>query len=1701
LDVDHDGLGVNDSLWNLYHCADAVLVGIPSGYTTTPGDLYPFDMLRHTDNAANQVYGCTMAAACNYDATATIENGTCLFPLSCQTCNYTTGTIALDPTTGKAPCSCDQDDPTVPLYEDALNHCGGNCVQDGDGDGICDDPNKDPCLGNALNIVDHCGACQTDSTFGSWVKHVVSGELKTLGADSTTIGGSPTGFCNCQQTMKLNACMECVPIADVGLPCGDFANATDTIPNAAYYLAVLSVADSIGNGILDSEDIEGCTDNTACNYNANATWGLTSLWCDTLDVCGVCGGGAAYNNGNPDDGLVDGRCDCNTFPAYAKDCDGQCLNDILPNDAYWTSLGLTDSLGTTPSGNNVCDELEVYGCTDATACNFDENATIYANCIYRDALEICGGGCAEDADGDGKCDTEDDCVGTYDECGVCDGPGILEGFCNCFGDTLDALLVCGGNCPEDEDGDLVCDYYIQDGDTIINDRDICLGVPDSIGVCNGNCMADIDVDGLCDTEDDCLTGSGLRDDCDQCDGSDYFTLADGSPCIKGTSSDCLNRSNPLVTPTCNCAGDTLDAINVCGGACLTDLDGDGICDDGGGDDCTGTIDECGVCDGGGIPAGHCNCFGDTLDALGVCGGPCLVDADGDMICDLDIYNNVLDNCIGVGLVEDECGVCGGTGPLPGCGCDPIINGECDCNGNVLDACGVCGGPGPLPGKDCDGNCLDDADGDGICDAYDPLVWKVENPLETQVSSGELSVSISEYSVDDAFQTLIDLHEAMAINLDDGSLSGTSNRITIQDSVQNNGELSVEGDAEFRKQVRGDGAMLVEGDVAIGGNFQVAGVTFNNGGLNSTNVQNSGNFTVRGSTNVGGNVNVAKTTTIRNLSEVVGDFKVHNGLYSGSFDNTGSRVNFSVSGTTGKVRMDGDVNVQSEIEVGQIGLLASTLNVNRQSRTRVARMSGSLEANSSVDIGGNFLVNDSMFTVFGGTGLTRIQGNLLVDGNVIIRGNSLLKSSLRVTGTTFADGGMYTTNVNMTGDMIVDNDIFVYTNTRVAGQTRLLRDLQVGSNFYVYDKETAGKKAKFTIVPNVIVKTDGEIRGRQAQTDSMTVDYKLTVSSGGLTVDGASTVNAGIITGQSLFTSADTMMLAGATTTLQDSLVVLENFVGDGPVNFGKVSASNYMDVNGLRVTGGLPSSPASTNFNATDDRVGALRVSSNSTSSEGVASIHNANAAGHGIKVKIDAQVPNNDNEYVRFVTSNDVVIGRIEGETPGEHTNNLGWVADKKAIDAEVYSSEATEVFAHASYIAAEVDRAMAIAGQVAALASVTFCAGFGWCVTLPIPSLIISAATNLVLTEFVKEEAKTDWNNAKKSLARSREIQRIFNSNSNGTTTKVAAGGQMVGVAYASGSGDYAEYLPKLNPQQEMLAGQIVGIHQGKISFNTANADNLFVISTQPIVLGNQPERDLDQYEKAAFLGQVPVWVKGPVHKGDFILPSGNFDGVGIAKVKHEATAQDIAHLVGVAWEANLGDTLCQVLAAVGISDGVASVSEDLDNRLTDLERDVDELNTVLKSQMRGEKMSLYEAQMQGLIPPLIRPTSEIQYLEEAELGDKEMFNYVTSDDIIIHEITDEAMEYAFDLAVKEFGRITNGRSNVLKQIDRNPELKKTMMAEIKNDINEYNDKFIEDLDRYNGLNVLQPVTTELKERNPMEYRDAKRAKNQNESTPKRN
>ena len=41
----------------------------------------------------------------------------------------------------------------------------------------------------------------------------------------------------------------------------------------------------------------------------------------------------------------------------------------------------------------------------------------------------------------GDCDTcaTENCDGVIDECGVCNGPGIPEGYCDCIGHVADCL--------------------------------------------------------------------------------------------------------------------------------------------------------------------------------------------------------------------------------------------------------------------------------------------------------------------------------------------------------------------------------------------------------------------------------------------------------------------------------------------------------------------------------------------------------------------------------------------------------------------------------------------------------------------------------------------------------------------------------------------------------------------------------------------------------------------------------------------------------------------------------------------------------------------------------------------------------------------------------------------------------------------------------------------------------------------------------------------------------------------------------------------------------------------------------------------------------------------------------------------------------------------------------------------------------------
>ena len=158
-------------------------------------------------------------------------------------------------------------------------------------------------------------------------------------------------------------------------------------------------------------------------------------------------------------------------------------------------------------------------------------------------------------------------------------------------------------------------------------------------------------------------------------------------------------------------------------------------------------------------------------------------------------------------------------------------------------------------------------------------------------------------------------------------------------------------------------------------------------------------------------------------------------------------------------------------------------------------------------------------------------------------------------------------------------------------------------------------------------------------------------------------------------------------------------------------------------------------------------------------------------------------------------------------------------------------------------------------------------------------------------------------------------------------------VGVAYVSGAGDYAEWLERGKTEKYMVFGQIVGVTGGKLSLCTDGADHYMAISKNPIVLGNMQAADREKdYEKVAFMGQVPIRVVGKVAIGDYIIPSGNNDGMGIAVHPVEMKLGDYARIVGVAWQAAKDGPLNIVNVAVGIN------TNDLTNKMVAMSQKVD-------------------------------------------------------------------------------------------------------------------------------------------------------------------
>ena len=566
----------------------------------------------------------------------------------------------------------------ITVYVQSETTAEGDAVADANGNGVYDDNEVDGCQLSA--------ACNYD-------------------CNATTNSGCE--YTSCSGCTVSDACNY---------------NSEATIPDSEscqYPLDIYGVSyvdcdgncttDSDSDGVCDEAEVVGCQDETACNFNANATDAgsceFATTYYDCNDVClndadadGVCdelevngctaGSACNYDEDATED---DGSCDyatcagCTVVSACNYDA-GKSISD-LASCVYATGCdscsGETDGTGTVVDGDSdndgVCNDEEIDGCTDATACNYDSNATDDdGSCSILDALGVCGGSCSTDADGDGICDDVDNCTNTS----ACNYNASANEACD--------LSSCAG-CTVTS----ACNY----------DSGATISSPTCVYADTGNCES-------CSGEQD---GSGTIVDGD----SDNDGVCDADEVPGCTSTSACNYSSAATDDDGSCA--SLDALGVCGGSCSTDADNDGICDDV--DNCTNTS-ACNYNDSANEACESTSCAGCTVDSA------CNYDSSATISLDVCTYATGCDTCSGA---QDGSGT--------------IVDGDTDndgvCNANEVQGCtdNTQCNFNPLATDD-DGTCLADIQGCTIgsdCN-YNPAACTHVHSMCSPASGGSTACS-------------------------------------------------------------------------------------------------------------------------------------------------------------------------------------------------------------------------------------------------------------------------------------------------------------------------------------------------------------------------------------------------------------------------------------------------------------------------------------------------------------------------------------------------------------------------------------------------------------------------------------------------------------------------------------------------------------------------------------------------------------------------------------------------------------------------------------------------------------------------------------------------------------------------------------------------------------------------------------------------
>ena len=524
----NDGPYVNETSWSITDASGTILAQGGPGDSGFVGDCglgctnpsacnYDADASADDGSCDFECIGCTDPDACNYDATATQDDGSCLTNDDCGVC----GGDGSSCTGCTNPEACNYDaaaifDDGSCLTSDDCGVCGGdNSTCTG-----CTDPeacNYDP---NAIFEDGSCvlgGEGLTISILTDNYPTEISWNVVSALGDTVATGGP---FANSNTEYIEQLCLDegCYTFTIVdsygdGICClyGD----------GAYSISSQGVVLATGGDYDQNESTDlclgsgfGCTDPLACNYDAEAT--SDNGTCD-FESCSGCTDPNACNydaeassdSGNCDFDSCLGCTDpeaCNYDPNAILD-DGSC---VLGGEGLTISI-LTDNYPTEISWNVV----SALGDTVATGGPFANSNTEYIEQLCLD--EGCYTFTIVDSYGDGICCLYGDGAYSISSQGVV----LATGGDYDQNESTDLCLGSGFGCTDP----LACNYDAEaTSDNGTCDFESCSGCTDP-NACNYDAEATSD-NGACDFE----SCSGCTD-ADACNYDPEAILDDGS-CVQ-----------------------------------------------------------------------------------------------------------------------------------------------------------------------------------------------------------------------------------------------------------------------------------------------------------------------------------------------------------------------------------------------------------------------------------------------------------------------------------------------------------------------------------------------------------------------------------------------------------------------------------------------------------------------------------------------------------------------------------------------------------------------------------------------------------------------------------------------------------------------------------------------------------------------------------------------------------------------------------------------------------------------------------------------------------------------------------------------------------------------------------------------------------------------------------------------------------------